>query len=198
MNKNDVVNRLIIPPGIAEKIVAQAGNVYLRNCPCRSKMQKCSKDEWEICMLFDNASEEDRQQAKLLPTDEAMNIVRMSIERGDIHQAFYFNEGERIYELCNCCTCCCSPLRKEKEKGEDFQGQLQSGYIAVTDDDKCIGCGECLESCFFDARHLDGNIMQLVDDLCFGCGSCMTYCPEQAIRLENNPEHGIPVPRFQF
>jgi hypothetical protein len=137
-----VVNRLIIPPEEAEKLVAQAGNVYLRNCPCRSEMQVCPREKWQVCMLFEHTSKEDRQQAELISTDKAVQIVRMTSERGDIHQVFYFQDGERPFELCNCCTCCCFPFREAKKKDNGYKGQLRSGYIAVTDMEMCIGCGQ--------------------------------------------------------
>lgn len=149
-------------------------------------------------MLFENASEQDRRGAKLIQADEALKMVRMTIERGDIHQVFYSPDGQRLFELCNCCTCCCKPLREEKQKGDNFAKQLQSGYMAVTDHDRCIGCGNCIESCFFDARQLAGDQLILVDELCFGCGSCMSHCAEGAIGLELIPERGIPIPGFQL
>jgi ferredoxin len=147
-------------------------------------------------MLFEHASKEDRQRAELISTDRAVQIVRMTSERGDIHQVFYFEDGERPFELCNCCTCCCFPLREAKEKDDGYKGQLRSGYVAVTDMEMCVGCGQCIDSCFFGARQLESGALHLVDALCFGCGRCIPDCPEGAIRLEYYPERGIPIPGF--
>jgi len=194
MNAEPLVNRLIIPPEGAEKLVSGAGVVYLRDCPCRVEMQACPPDQWGVCMLFEHASESDRQGAKPISPDEAVEIVRLTSERGDIHQLFYFQEGDRPYELCNCCTCCCFPLREEAAKGDGFKDQLRSGYLARTDVELCVGCGDCLESCFFGARQLEGGVVQLDDTLCFGCGCCLPTCPEGAIRLEHQPDRGIPIP----
>jgi ferredoxin len=189
-----VVNRLIIPPEEAIKLVSQAGAVYLQDCSCRSQMKKCPKDKWEVCLLFEHASEEERLQARLISTEEAIQIVRMTTERGDIHQVFYFQDGERPYELCNCCTCCCYPLREEKEKGNNYEDQLRCGYITITDPSLCNECGQCIASCFFEARQLEIDGLHLIEDLCFGCGRCIPNCPEGAIRLEYHPERGIPIP----
>ena len=125
MDHTEKVNRLIIPPAAAQEIVARAGHIYLRICPCRAEVQACSKDKWEICMLFENAPEQDRLEGKLIQTDEALKLIKMTIERGDIHQVFYTDEGQRLHELCNCCTCCCGPLRAEKHKDNHFQEQLK-------------------------------------------------------------------------
>lgn len=196
MSNIEVVNRLIIPPEEAIKLVSRAGAVYLQDCPCRSQMKICPKDKWEVCLLFEHAPAEELFQARPISTDEAIQIVRRTTERGDIHQVFYFQDGERPYELCNCCTCCCYPLREEKEKGNNYQDQLHSGYLAVTDASLCNECGQCLASCFFEARQLELDGFHLIEALCFGCGRCISTCPEGAIRLEHHPEHGIPIPVF--
>ncbi|MBN1814641.1 MAG: 4Fe-4S binding protein [Anaerolineae bacterium] len=193
MSEPEIVHRLIIPPEEAGKLVAQAGRVYLRECPCRTEMQVCPREEWEVCLLFEHASADDRQQAKLITPDEAVNIVRLTTERGDIHQVFYFEDGARPFELCNCCTCCCFPLREAEERG-DYGEQLRCGYVATTDAASCIGCGSCLESCFFEARQLEGGALRLIDERCFGCGRCIADCPEGAIRLEFHAGRGVPIP----
>jgi ferredoxin len=193
VEESEVVNRLIIPPEEAERLVAQAGKVYLRECPCRLEVQACAREKWEVCILFEHASEKDRRQAKAISTDEAVQIVRMTTERGDVHQIFYFDEGARPFELCNCCTCCCFPLREAKEKG-DYAEQLRCGYVASTDADLCIGCGLCLDSCFFEARQLEDGALSLIDERCFGCGRCIDSCPENAVRLEFQPGRGVPIP----
>ena len=193
MSESEIVNRLIIPPEEAERLVAQANKVYLRECPCRLEVQACPREKWEVCMLFEHASEKDRQQTKVLSADEAVQIVRMTTERGDIHQVFYFDKGARPFELCNCCTCCCFPLREAKEKG-DYAEQLHCGYVAITDDELCIGCGLCLDSCFFEARQLEDGALSLIDERCFGCGRCIDGCSEGAIRLEFQPGRGVPIP----
>jgi ferredoxin len=193
-----VVHRLIIPPEEAEKLVSRASKVYLRDCPCRSQMQVCPSEKWEVCLLFEHASEKDRQLARLISTDEALQIVRMTTERGDIHQVFYFQDGGRPYELCNCCTCCCSPFREAKKRSDHYEGQLHSAYIAVTDAELCTGCGKCGESCFFEARQLENGVLLVTDELCFGCGRCIPNCPEEAIRLEYQTERGVPIPGPQL
>ncbi len=194
MSNTVVVNRLIIPPEEAVKLVSQAATIYLRDCPCRSQMKICPEDKWEVCLLFEHAPEEEYLKARPISIEEATQIVRRTTERGDIHQLFYFQDGERPYELCNCCICCCYPLREEKEKGNHYKDQLRSGYIAITDASLCNACGQCTASCFFEARQIEIDGLHLIEDLCFGCGRCILNCPEDAIRLEHDPERGIPIP----
>ena len=112
------------------------------------------------------------------------------------HQVFYFEEGERPFELCNCCDCCCFPLREAREKDDNFQSMQRSNYVAITDPDNCVGCGECIDSCFFSARLLVDFIIQLIDERCFGCGVCVNDCPEGAISIEYQEGRGIKIPGF--
>jgi ferredoxin len=200
VSEPEVVKRLIIPPEETEKLVAQAGKVYLRDCPCRAEVQVCPRVKWEVCLLFEHASAKDRQQAKEITPDEALRIVRMTSERGDIHQVFYFvpeqggfEDGARPYELCNCCTCCCFPLREVKARG-NYAEELRCDYIAVTDAALCVGCGSCLESCMFEARQLGDDGLYLIDERCFGCGRCLASCPEEAIQIEFQAGRGAPIP----
>ena len=193
MSEPENTDRLIIPPEEAEKLVARAGQVYLRECPCRAEMRVCPREKWDVCLLFEHAPEYNRQQARLIGTDEAVRIVRMTAERGDVHQLFYFRDGARPYELCNCCTCCCFPLREAKEKG-DYAEQLRCGYVAVTDAELCTGCESCLDSCFFEARQMADDTPHLIDERCFGCGRCVADCPAGAIRLEFQAGRGVPIP----
>jgi ferredoxin len=189
----EYANRLIIPTAEAEKLVARAAQVYVRECPCRRDMRLCPPEKWDVCVLFEHSPEADRQQARAITADEAVRLVRMVAERGDIHQLFYYKASGLPYELCNCCTCCCFPLREAKEKG-DYAEQLHSGYVAVTDAELCTGCGTCLDSCFFEARQMTGATPDLIDVRCFGCGRCVADCPEGAIRLDFQAGRGVPIP----
>jgi len=65
------------------------------------------------------------------------------------------------------------------------------GEEALIDSDRCTGCGECLDYCYFDAIKpaTDSNGQEdgryRVDPLaCEGCAVCSYYCPDDAIRME--------------
>ncbi len=48
----------------------------------------------------------------------------------------------------------------------------------------CLGFGDCVRACPFDAIHMGGNGIPVVDkEACVGCGKCVTACPRDIITL---------------
>lgn len=57
-------------------------------------------------------------------------------------------------------------------------------------EEKCIGCGNCVEICPVGAASLEGDVSRINPGVCISCGQCMEVCPENAIDL--NWEQDIP------
>jgi heterodisulfide reductase subunit A len=57
--------------------------------------------------------------------------------------------------------------------------------IASIDQDLCIGCGLCEESCPYLAILMENNRATLEEALCKGCGTCASLCPEHAIAMKH-------------
>ncbi|MFB0516138.1 MAG: RnfABCDGE type electron transport complex subunit B [Candidatus Neomarinimicrobiota bacterium] len=48
----------------------------------------------------------------------------------------------------------------------------------------CLGYGDCIDSCPFDALYLNDNgLPVVVEDRCTGCGKCVDACPRGVIEL---------------
>lgn len=66
--------------------------------------------------------------------------------------------------------------------------------ISKVHQEKCIGCGICAKTCFFDAitmETVDGKKKAVIDpEKCDGCGLCAAICPQDAIEMEG------PVPVY--
>ncbi|NLN92774.1 MAG: RnfABCDGE type electron transport complex subunit B [Candidatus Hydrogenedens sp.] len=49
----------------------------------------------------------------------------------------------------------------------------------------CIGYGDCVEVCPFDALHLNEHLIPVVDeDKCTACGNCVTECPKNLFSIQ--------------
>ena len=51
----------------------------------------------------------------------------------------------------------------------------------------CLGLGECVEACQFDAMYMDEKtgLPVIIEDNCVACGACVTACPKDIIELRN-------------
>lgn len=54
---------------------------------------------------------------------------------------------------------------------------------AVVDEHRCIGCGNCVRSCPYQAITLQEKKASIDVETCFGCGLCLSRCPVNAIRF---------------
>lgn len=57
-------------------------------------------------------------------------------------------------------------------------------YKPEVDEEKCIGCGNCVEVCPVDVYEIqDGKSVPINAEECLGCESCLEACEEDAITL---------------
>lgn len=51
----------------------------------------------------------------------------------------------------------------------------------------CLGLGECVDACQFDAMYMDEKtgLPVIIEDNCVACGACVTACPKSIIELRN-------------
>ncbi len=56
--------------------------------------------------------------------------------------------------------------------------------IVVVDEEKCIGCGRCVNACPTSALALEDGKAKLVEERrCDGFGSCIAVCPSNALQI---------------
>lgn len=59
-------------------------------------------------------------------------------------------------------------------------------YVGETEcPNGCLGYGDCVRSCNFDAIHINPStgLPEVVDDKCTACGACVDVCPRNIIEL---------------
>jgi ferredoxin len=63
---------------------------------------------------------------------------------------------------------------------------------------RCIACGKCVETCKFDAIHVNNYIAEIDYEKCTSCGACAKVCPTHAIlnfRGERKERGILPPPK---
>ena len=102
----------------AERIVDSAEGVALGPCTCRAVFRNCDNPiDVEIMLgptrhIFMEHMPHDSHE---ITKEEAKDILRDSHRRGLIHTIIKCRED--YYAICNCCSCCCVPLRLSKQYG---------------------------------------------------------------------------------
>jgi ferredoxin len=62
---------------------------------------------------------------------------------------------------------------------------------AMLDNDRCTGCGICIDSCPEEALSVNGSAA-IDPGRCTGCGACTVACPNEALSLARQmPARGV-------
>ena len=54
---------------------------------------------------------------------------------------------------------------------------------AIVDQDKCTGCGICVDECPVEAINIENDKAVISED-CTDCGTCVDECPNEALSVE--------------
>jgi len=187
----------------ASHIIETASCIGISICYCRHKMEHLGKvcdAPMDICMSFNNVAKSlvRHSYARKVGVSECMELL---------HQAYEYNLvqcGENVKNkvsfICNCCGCCCEAMIAAKKFGMLHPVQTTS-YIPKIDEEKCTGCGKCVNICPIKAiewvsndRETDskfGKKVKVNKEICLGCGVCVRTCPNNSIVLEKREEQII-------
>ncbi len=186
----------IIPYSAARNIVLQASpDIAIYECGCRnSRSDHC--EPTQVCMVIgqpfvDFVIEHNPKTSRLVTKEEALEILKAEHERGHVHSAWFKDAClDRFYCICNCCKCCCGGIEAMKKHGIPMMAP--SGYVAEINEDFCIGCGDCVDACPFDALSVN-EVGCLEWEKCMGCGVCVNACNQEAISLVRDERKGLPL-----
>lgn len=125
----------------------------------------------------------------LLSKEEAIARIKEFNSEGLLPIAYSFclcGGAEHVFVLCNCCIHACVPLLAQKIA--KFHIIDPGRYVARVDEEQCVGCGTCVETCQVRARTLKEGKPHVNPLLCLGCGACARTCPEDATFMVERPE----------
>jgi len=191
-------------------VINSSDTIALGDCVCRSLIENpCTPNH--VCMFIGEpfatyaVKRGKRLNIHYATKEEALEAIRQAHELGYVHNAFFKDAaGDRMFALCNCCSCCCKGIEITNIFKNIYQDDVPtprmleaSGYLAVHDKEKCTGCGACVDACHFNAvtmGSVNGSPKAEIDHAhCFGCGICVDKCKANAIRLEKDPYGTMPL-----
>lgn len=108
----------LLTPDEAEEIVDSSEELALGPCTCRATFRNCDNPtNTEIMVgLSQNVFIEERpHDYRDITRQEAKDILRQCHQKGLIHTIIKCRQD--FYAICNCCSCCCVPLRLSKKYG---------------------------------------------------------------------------------
>ena len=182
----------VLPAQSVEEIIKKFDDIAVGNCFCRNYQKllghNCELNApMEVCFTFGKSARYTIQQGfmRRVSKDEALQILQKAEEAGLIHKAFH--NASDIHQdensICNCCKDCCDIFNLWRLGATGLWNS--TNYISMFDQEKCIGCGECVKRCPIDIIELnENNKAQRVQEYCIGCGLCARFCPEDAIYLK--------------
>jgi len=102
----------------ANEIVDNSEGLAIGPCTCRVVFGNCDNPiNVEIMVRLDRNIfiEERPHDYREITKQEAKDILRQCHQNGLIHTIIKCRQD--FYAICNCCSCCCVPLRLKKEYG---------------------------------------------------------------------------------
>jgi electron transport complex protein RnfB len=191
---------VLLPYQKLEESIRNARIISVTDCICRKETQllgeSCDKDyPMENCLSFGAAAEYyiETGIGREITADEAVNIVEEADKAGLVHAGA---NKTHLSNICNCCPCCCASMKGITKKGLDKHKFMNAIFESLIDEDLCIGCEVCIETCPVDAIAMLEDTAVVDRDKCLGCGICHRNCSEEAITIQLREDREEPFGSF--
>jgi NAD-dependent dihydropyrimidine dehydrogenase PreA subunit/predicted transcriptional regulator len=173
----------------AIKLIEEASYVSVLKCLCRSTSHLAGTPceyPLEVCIALGEHAQRyvERKFAREVTKEWAIETIVECEKMGLCHAVDNIEGSCSI--ICNCCPCHCIPLTGYT-MAEQAARMARSEFVNTVDLDGCVGSGECVEACSYDALELVDDRASVKEDRCIGCGVCCTVCPTNALSLRARP-----------
>lgn len=128
------------------------------DCSCRRSRrimgEGCGHLETDMCIQMGSGAEYYIRtgRARQITREEAREIILRAEENGLMHQMPNIEGEGETAAICNCCSCSCFAMRVATMfKAPEA---IASNYYAEADKEKCVACGQCVETCPTNALKL--------------------------------------------
>ncbi len=201
INQNiEGAENMALPIEIIDRLIEKSSTrVIMKKCICRHNYD-CSNYPDDVACLFlgESALETPKNWQILADKEQARQHARKAVSLGLIPMVGKIRfdsdtlgivDRGKLMTICFCCECCClgrfmAPLPAHLV--DRLQHPVEGMTIEVTD--QCIGCGECIDTCYLKAIEIV-NGRAVKKDICRLCGRCAARCPQQAIKIRlQNPD----------
>ncbi len=180
----------------ATEVIKTATHIGVGMCYCRHKMEhlgRACEAPMDICMTFNTTAESLTRHgnARRIDTTECLDLLQKAY--GENLVQFGENVRESVNFICNCCGCCCEAMIAVRRFAV-FNPVHTTNFIPEIRDEKCTGCGKCVNACPVEAmalvssnhpHHPSWKKALLDEDRCLGCGICVRSCPIKCILLKS-------------
>ena len=197
---------VMVPFQVFEHFINKASHIVLRTCPCRERWE-CKDHSIELGCIFMGDDTKNMalspEQGYVATKEQALEHTRKAMAEGlmplmgrsvgEAEDGHGVEDTGKFLSGCFCCSCCCIGVKSRQfGTGMSMSGEgagSMEGMMIALDEEKCNGCGECVDVCPFDWRTLEEGKSSVDPKRCVGCGKCVRGCPEEAISIDvQDPE----------
>ncbi len=203
----------IIPLKIFKHFIDKASHIVMEDlCGCRL-IKECQHHDVSLgCIHLGsdlvNIDLEDLERdvpqnipGRVATKEEALERVQLAYENGLIpllgrsrREAIVsgVTDTGNIISMCFCCSCCCVNGNLMKYGSPSLSSLYRiDGLKVEVDEEKCVGCEECMQGCVFKGMEIIDNKAHVNQERCLGCGRCEDICPNNAISIEFSDPNDI-------
>lgn len=161
----------------AERLIRASSFFSLCNCGCRESQGTCGRSRMDVCLSFDPDDTASGSGARQVGLEEALEVLAEARAKRLVTRPWRTADRKGTAGICNCCDDCCGYFTDPDEKCD------KGAMIESTDMSACTSCGLCEPACYFGARHVGGDGLEVDRALCYGCGLCRRACPADCIAM---------------